>query len=91
MTLGRARRDGIQVSFRVPAGARVVRVALLRGKNGLFSITVRPGTAGSSQRVRLRSTRLGRQLRAGVYTVAVQAGPSVSALGPLVARSVRIR
>jgi hypothetical protein len=91
MTLGRARRTGIQVSFLVPGGARVARVALLHGNHRLFLATVRARPAGSRQRLRLYNAGLGRQLRPGVYTVAVQVGSSVSALGPLAAHAVRIR
>jgi hypothetical protein len=91
LTLARARRDGIQASFILPAGAKIVRVELLHGKNRLFVGTARARTGGSRQTVLLRSQRLSRVLRAGDYTIAVQVGTGRSTLGPTATRAVRIR
>jgi hypothetical protein len=91
LTLARARRDGIQASLILPAGAKIARVELLHGKNRLFVTTVRPRKNGSRQTVLLRSRSLGHILRAGQYTIAVQVGASGSALGPVTTRQVRIR
>lgn len=91
VTLARARRNGITASFIVPAGARIVRVELLHGKSRLFLTTVRARRAGSTQAIVLHSNRLSRLLRAGGYTIAVQAGTGGSALGPVTTRSMRIR
>jgi hypothetical protein len=86
MSLINALRHGIPVSFRVPAGTRIVRVELLRGKTRLVTTTVRGRTAGGRQTVVLRSNRL----RAGTYTVAIRIGASLSSLGPTTKRNVRI-
>jgi hypothetical protein len=91
LMLARARRDGIQASFILPARAKIVRVELLHGKNRLFVATVRAQTGGSRQTVLLRGKRLSRLLRAGDYTIAVQVGIGRSALGPIATRTVRIR
>lgn len=86
LKLSRARRNGITVSFIVPAGAKVVRVELLRGKTRLFRTTVRAHKARTRQRVVVHAKRL----RTGNYTVAVQAGSSSSRLGPMSTHHLRL-
>jgi hypothetical protein len=75
----------------LPAGAKIARVELLRGKNRLFVTTVRVTKGGSRQTILLRSRRLSHLLRTGQYTIAVQVGAGSSALGPVTTRTVRIR
>jgi hypothetical protein len=91
LTLARARRTGISVSFLVPVGAKVVRVELLRGKTRLSRTTVRAHKARARQRVVVNGKRLTRRLRAGSYTIAIQAGGSSASLGPVATRHMRIR
>jgi hypothetical protein len=91
LTLARARREGIQASLILPAGAKIVRVELRRGKNRLFVTTVRARKGASRQTVLLRGKRLSHLLRAGQYTIAVQVGAGGSALGPVTTRTLRIR
>jgi hypothetical protein len=86
MSLMDARRRGILVSFRVPAGTRIVRVVLLRGKKHVVSTTVHDRRTAGRQTVVLRSSGL----RTGSYTVAIRIGASPSSLGPTTMRSVRI-
>jgi hypothetical protein len=91
LTLSRARREGIEATLILPAGAKIARVELLRGKNRLFVTTVRVPKGGSRQTILLRSRRLSHLLRTGQYTIAVQVGAGSSALGPVTTRTVRIR
>jgi hypothetical protein len=91
LTLARARRNGIQASFVPPAGASIVRVELLHGTSQLFVATLGAHKNGSRQTVLMRGKGLSRLHRAGVYTIAVQAGTGQSALGPMTTRTVRIR
>jgi hypothetical protein len=86
MSLVDARRRGILVSFRVPAGTRIVRVVLLRGKKRVVSTTVHKRGAAGRQTVVLRSSGLS----TGSYTVAIRIGASRSSLGPTTMRNVRI-
>jgi hypothetical protein len=91
VTLARARSDGLQASFVVPVGATVVRVELLHGAKRLFTAMAPARQGGAVQNVVLFGRRLNRLLRAGRYTIAVQAGTSGSRLGPVTARALRIR
>jgi hypothetical protein len=86
MSLMDARRRGILVSFRVPAGTRIVRVVLLRGKKHVVSTTVHDRGAAGRQTVVLRSSGL----RTGSYAVAIRIGAGHSSLGPTTMRNVRI-
>jgi hypothetical protein len=85
-SLNNARRHGIPVSFRVPAGTRIVRVELLRGKTRLVTKTVAGRSAGGRQTVLLHSGRL----RAGTYRIRVWIGASRSTLGPTKMANIRI-
>jgi hypothetical protein len=90
-TLASARRNGIRVSFIVPAGTSLARIQLLRGNERLFLTVVHAHKAGSRQVVVLRSRRLSRALTAGRYMLAVQAGSNGATLGPITARPLQIR
>jgi hypothetical protein len=91
VSLATAHRAGLSASFVVPAGVRIVRVELMHGKKRVFRTTVRSHRAGARQKVVLRGKQLSRVLRAGSYTIAVQAGSNSSSLGPVASRRVRIR
>jgi hypothetical protein len=90
ISLARARR-GLQASFVVPSGARVIGVRLLLGKRTVLTSVVRARKAGKRQTVRLAGKALRRVLRRGRYTLAVSAGPSRSDLGTPVLRTIRVR
>jgi hypothetical protein len=87
VSLAAARRHGIQASFLVPAGAKIVHAELLHGKTRLFATSLRARKAGSRQRVELR----GKLAHSGFYTVAIRIGASDSALGPVTTRTIHIQ
>jgi hypothetical protein len=81
LKLAAARSHGLTVSFRVPAGATMVEVELLRGTKPMYITVVRAGKAGSRQTVRLSGSRVNQLLGRGHYTIAVKAGTSRSTFG----------
>jgi hypothetical protein len=91
ISLARARRGGIQASFVVPAGARVVRVQLSRGKATAYTKFVAAGSPGTRQTVRVAGSDLARRLRRGAYVLTATAGPSRTQLGAAIKRTVRVR
>jgi hypothetical protein len=91
LTIAAARRNGIPVSFRVPAGATMVEVELLHGSKPVYMTIARAGKAGSRQTVRLSGSRVNRLLGRGHYTIAVKAGTSRSNLGAATTLGLSIR
>lgn len=91
ITLSRARRGGIRVSFVVPAGAKVARIRLARGTTTAYRKFVAVAAPGTRQTVKLSGTAFTRKLRRGTYTLSVTAGPSRSELGRPIASTVRVR
>jgi hypothetical protein len=91
ISLARARRGGIQASFIVPAGARVVRVRLSRGKATAYTKFVPAGSPGTRQTVHVAGAGLAHTLRRGAYALTATAGPSRAQLGPAITRTVRVR
>jgi hypothetical protein len=87
VSLAAASHHGIQASFVVPAGAKVVHVELLHGKTRLLATTLRARTAGSRQTVQLRGNRL----HAGYYTIAIRVGTSYSTLGAMTTRRIHLQ
>jgi hypothetical protein len=80
--LSHARRGGIRVAMRVPAGVKIVRIRLAyRGKSTAYLKFLAAEPAGSRQVVRLSGSSFARKLHRGHYTLTVMAGPSRTQLG----------
>jgi hypothetical protein len=86
ISVTRLRQQGLRVSMSVPAGAKSIRFALYRARDGkptgtaLATGSRTPARAGS-YRLTLRSPSLLRKLRPGRYVLQIAAGPSRSRLG----------
>ena len=89
-SLARARREGLRASFLVPRGARVIGVRLALGRRTVLDGVMPAGKPGSRQTMRLGGTALRRDLRRGLYTLAVRAGTSRNRLGPPAVRTIRV-
>jgi len=95
ISISRVRARGLRLSLDAPAGARVVRVAIYRARNGrktgraLF-VGFRNVAAPGRVVVTLRSRSLLRKLRAGQYVVEIRPGTSRAALGVTATRTFRI-
>jgi hypothetical protein len=94
ISITRLRAQGLRLSMRVPNGARVVRIAVHRARNGqktgraLFA-GYRNVTAGQF-RATIRDRSLLGRLGAGQYVVEVRAGASRSALAFASRRGFRV-
>jgi hypothetical protein len=82
VSVQRTRRAGLRVRFTIPAGARVGRVELFRGKRRLATAT-RRGAGPKS--VRFKQAR-----RAGRYTIRIRVGRTLRSLGPARTLSKRV-
>jgi len=84
------RRHALRVTMRVGSGARLVRLRVLRARDGAALVTaVKPVLGG---RVTLTlSGRAMRALRAGSYVLEARAGASRSALGAATRKAFRLR
>jgi hypothetical protein len=91
ISLAHARSGGIRASFVVPAGARVVRVRLSRGKTTAYTKFVAAGSPGTRQTVHVAGAGLAHTLRRGAYALTATAGPSRAQLGPAITRTVLVR
>jgi hypothetical protein len=68
ITLPAARHGGLRISFVVPAGARAVRIQLVRGARPVFTQRFSASTPGARQSVKLTGAAFARKLRRGTYT-----------------------
>lgn len=91
ISLARARSGGIQASFVVPAGARVVRVQLSRGKAMAYTKFAAAGSPGTRQTVHVAGSGLAHTLHRGAYVLTATAGPSRTQLGAAIKRTVHVR
>jgi hypothetical protein len=89
ISLAKARKDGIRVSFVVPSGVNVVRIRLRDGSKSIYTAYVRSHSAGKRQSLTIPA-REAKRLPAGEYMLAIKVGVSRSALGPAPTRWVRI-
>jgi hypothetical protein len=91
VSLARARRGGIHVSFVVPAGIKVVRVELARGNRAAYLRILAAVAPGTRQTVTLSGAAYARKLARGTYALTVAAGRTRTTLGHAVKRTVRVR
>jgi hypothetical protein len=95
ISISRLRSQGLRLSMRVPSGAKVVRIAVYRARNGrktgpaLF-VGYRTVSRAGQLRTTIRNRRMLRQIKAGQYVVEVRPGASRSALGATTVRSFRV-
>ena len=88
------RRRGLQASFRLPRGTRVIQFAVFRARNGrpvgkALARGFRRARPGPF-RLRLRDRALLRKLRPGTYIVRIRAGRSRTTLGRASQRTFRV-
>jgi hypothetical protein len=83
---------GVPVTITVPAGATLVRLRLLTTANKALLTTFKKVKGGTKIKVKLRSTKLRKQLRAGTrFIVEVRAGTAKNRLGKPTRKVVRVR
>jgi hypothetical protein len=83
---------GVPVTITVPAGATLVRLRLLTTANTALLTTFKKAKGGTKIKVKLRSAKLRKQLRAGKrFVVEVRAGTAKNRLGKPTRKVVRVR
>jgi hypothetical protein len=83
---------GVPVTVAVPAGATLVRLRLLTTANKALLTTFKKAKGGTNIKVKLRSVKLRKQLRAGKrFIVEVRAGTAKNRLGKPTRKVVRVR
>jgi hypothetical protein len=83
---------GVPVTVAVPAGATLVRLRLLTTANRALLTTFKKAKGGTNIKVKLRSVKLRKQLRAGTrFIVEVRAGTAKNRLGKPTRKVVRVR
>jgi hypothetical protein len=89
-----ARRNGVRVAMTLRRGTRVLQLSVYRRVNGrrrLVGQLIRRPSGGGAYVARLRSAKLRRALKPGLYEVVATPGTSVSSLNAAEADTVRFR
>jgi hypothetical protein len=98
MSRARVLRDGIRLSMRLPQGTEILKISVLRVRNGranrkpvwfAYRLVGRVG-AGGLYRVRLNSRALRRRMKPGLYQLNVTPGLSKRELGATSTTRIRI-
>ena len=89
VSLMTARRRGIQASFVVPRGIRLVQIRLLQRGASLYTAVTGSQRPGTRQTVTV-PTSLAKHLHAGNYTLAIEAGATRTTLGPATTQKIQI-
>jgi hypothetical protein len=85
-------RAGVPVTVNVPAGATLVRLRVLTTAGAPLFSTFKTVKGGTKARIKIRSAKLRRKVRAGRrYVIEVRAGTARNRLGRAVRKTVRIR
>jgi hypothetical protein len=83
---------GVPVTVSVPAGATVLRLRVLTAANKALFSTFKKVKGGTKVKVRIRSAKLRRTVRAGKrYVIEVRAGTARHRLGKATRKAIRIR
>ena len=83
---------GVPVTVSVPAGASLVRLRVLTTANKALFSTSKKVKGGTKVKVKIRSAKLGRTLRAGKrYVLEVRAGTAKNRLGKATRKGIRAR
>jgi hypothetical protein len=83
---------GVPVTVAVPKGASIVRLRVLTTANKALFSTFKKVKGGTSVKLKVRSAKLRKQLRAGKrYVLEVRAGTARNHLGKATRKSIRIR
>jgi hypothetical protein len=83
---------GVPVTVSVPAGATLLRLRVLTTANKALLTTFKKVKGGTKVKVRIRSAKLRKQLRAGKrYVIEVRAGTAKNRLGKATRRAIRVR
>jgi hypothetical protein len=87
LSLARARKRGIRVSFVVPRGVHVARIQLSHRGKRVFSAYIKSDRGGRRQAFTIPA-RKAKHLHTARYSLAIQVGARRSALGPAVIRTI---
>jgi hypothetical protein len=83
---------GVPVTVAVPTGATLVRLRVLTTANKALFSTFKKVKGGTKVKVRVRSAKLRKRLRAGKrYVIEVRAGTARNHLGKATRKSIRVR
>jgi hypothetical protein len=83
---------GVPVTVAVPTGATLVRLRVLTTAGKPLFSTFRKVKGGTKVKMRIRSAKLRRQLRAGKrYVIEVRAGTAKGRLGKATRKVIRVR
>jgi hypothetical protein len=83
---------GVPVTVNVPAGATLLRLRVLTTAGKALFSTFQKAKGGTKVKVKIRSAKLRRQVRAGRrYVIEVRAGTARNRLGKATRRTVRVR
>jgi hypothetical protein len=83
---------GVPVTVAVPAGASIVRLRVLTTANKALFSTFKQVRGGTKVKMRIRSSKLRRQLRSGRrYVLEVRAGTAKNRLGKPTRKVIRVR